>query len=236
MTIQADNRAGQGTRLNKYLAHHMGLSRRAADQLITQGRVMVDGVPARLGSRLAPGQTPVVDGRPIAAVDRRYVALHKPAGFVCSRRQQGNAPTVYSLLPADLADLKPVGRLDRDSSGLLLLSNDGDFAQRMTHPRFGKVKQYQVRLDQPLAPLHQQMISDYGIALADGPSRFRITRADHPADPPTYHVTLAEGRNRQIRRTFAALGYTVTWLHRTSFGPYHLGTLAEGAWQTVTGP
>jgi 23S rRNA pseudouridine2605 synthase len=114
----------------------------------------------------------------------------------------------------------------------MILSNDGDFTFEMTHPKFYKTKIYEVSLDQPLAPLHQQIISDQGITLEDGQSKLILERTDDSREHWT--VTMHEGRNRQIRRTFGALGYEVTRLHRTHFGPYKLGDLAEGTLQTVT--
>ena len=164
--------------------------------------------------------------------DYLYIAFHKPVGYVCSRRAQGSAPTLYDLLPAKYRHLKTVGRLDKDSSGLILLTNDGDFAFQMTHPKFRKTKVYEVELNRPLEPLHQQMISDYGVKLEDGISKFKvITSTESTEDQLSrtrFTVVLTEGRNRQIRRTFAALGYRVTKLHRTTFGQYELGDLQPG--------
>ena len=220
-------------RLNKYLAFHLGLSRREADTLIASGRVVVAGQPAILGSRVEDGQPVEVDNRLITPkAAHTYLAFHKPVGYVSSRRQQGDAPTLYSLLPEEYFHLKPVGRLDKDSSGLLLLSDDGDFAFHMTHPRFYKVKSYEVSLGTALEPLHQQMISDYGIQLEDGPSKLSLERQDDSRK--NWTVTMHEGRNRQIRRTFAALGYEVVKLHRISFGPYVLNDLKPGSYETVT--
>lgn len=221
------------TRLNKHIALVLGLSRRQADDLIAAGDVVVDGEVAVLGARLQPGSQVAVKGTPLPKqVAYHTIMLNKPVGYVCSRKQQGSQPTIYSLLPPELHTLKPVGRLDADSSGLLLLSNNGDFAYRMTHPQFAKVKEYHVRLDHPLEPLHQQMISDYGIQLADGTSRLILTRL-RPDSRTEWHISMSEGRNRQIRRTFAALGYTVVRLHRTHFGSYSLGKLPRGEWQNV---
>lgn len=220
-------------RLNKYLAFHLGISRREADSLIEHGHVSIDGEKAILGSRFEEGDTITVKGKPLTASgSKRYVALHKPAGYVCSRKAQGDTPTIYELLPKEFHDLKPVGRLDKDSSGLILLTNDGDFAYQMTHPKFYKVKKYEVQLDHALEPLHQQMINDHGIQLEDGPSQ--LTLEKQTEDRLQWTVTMHEGRNRQIRRTFAALGYEVTALHRTDFGAYHLGTLAAGKFETIT--
>ena len=215
-------------RLNKYLALQLGISRRQADNLISTGTVTINGETASLGAQISPNAVVEVSGKNVSAnaTAKIYIALNKPTGYVCSRRQQGNTPTIYSLLPPSLHHLKPVGRLDKDSSGLILLTNDGDFAHRMTHPSFHKTKIYKARLDQPLEPLHQQMISDFGVNLEDGRSQLTLERlGDSRRD---WQITMSEGRNRQIRRTFAALGYTVTKLHRTDFGNYTLGDIKRG--------
>lgn len=221
-------------RLNKYLALCLGISRRQADNLIEQGTISVNDAPAQLGMHIS--STDVVKSRDHVVTPRRvtYLILHKPTNYVCSRKQQGNTPTIYSLLPPEFHHLKPVGRLDKDSSGLLIMTNDGDFAFRMTHPSFKKQKRYFVALDQPLQPLHQQMISDFGVMLEDGGSRFMIEKvAQHETASPSYIITMSEGRNRQIRRTFSALGYTVTKLHRTHFGNYSLGDIQRGSWKII---
>jgi len=223
---------GKTIRLNKYLALHAGISRREADEMIANGRVTINGERAIIGTQVTPNDIVEMNGKRITpSTTYVYLMLHKPVGYVCSRRAQGDNPTIYSLLPKQYHVLKPVGRLDRDSSGLILLTNDGDFAQRMTHPSYGKIKKYEVTLDKALEPLHQQMINDFGINLEDGVSQLLLERiAD---DRKEWIVTMREGRNRQIRRTFAALGYTVTRLHRTDFGPYRLGDLNPGKTQIV---
>ena len=206
-------------RLNKYLALHLGISRREADEMIKRGRIRIGEHNAQIGDRVTTSDEIYLDNRHITRrTDYVYILFHKPIGYVCSRRKQGDTPTIYSLLPKKYHHLKPVGRLDKDSSGLLILTNDGDFAHRMTHPSFRKTKIYEVTLDKPLEPLHQQMINKHGIQLDDGTSQLQIEiKAEK-----TYRITMKEGRNRQIRRTFAALGYTVIKLHRTQFGVYHL--------------
>lgn len=215
-------------RVNKYIAHATGLSRREVDNAISAGRVTINGVKAIMGAQVAPQDTVLMDGKPITGqVHYTYLALHKPVGYVCSRRAQGEYPTIYELLPSHYRALKPVGRLDRDSSGILLLTDDGDFAHTMTHPKFQKQKAYEVELDHELTPLHQQMINDHGVTLEDGPSQLTLERLSD-IDRTNWRVTMSEGRNRQIRRTFAALGYTVTKLHRTQFGPYQVGALPSG--------
>ena len=214
----------QPIRLNKFLAERIGVSRREADDLIAAGKITIDGKIAELGARLDKNNKVCYDGNIIPfETDYLYIAMNKPVGYVCSRRAQGNAPTIYELLPKEYQKLKTVGRLDKDSSGLILLTNDGDFAFKHTHPKFKKEKIYEVELDKPLEPLHQQMISDYGVMLDDGPSKFVIIH-----DNNRYIVKLSEGRNRQIRRTFAALGYKVEKLHRTNFGIYQLSGLKPG--------
>ena len=228
-------------RLNKFLAERLGLSRREADDAIMAGKVTIDGVKATLGARLSTPENDTKSRRDIDKLPKvcyngnivpfqtefLYLAMNKPAGYVCSRRAQGSAPTLYELLPPKYQKLKTVGRLDKDSSGLILLTNDGDFAFQMTHPKFHKEKIYEVTLDRPLEPLHQQMISDYGVMLDDGPSRFTVIRSNAGIDPQ-YTVVLSEGRNRQIRRTLAALGYKVITLHRTQFGKFQLSGLKPG--------
>lgn len=216
-------------RLNKFLAERIGVSRREADDLIASGKVTVNGEKAILGARIDKNDKVCYNRKTVPfETNFLYIAMNKPVGYVCSRRSQGNTPTLYELLPEKYHNLKTVGRLDKDSSGLILLTNDGDFAFQMTHPKFHKEKVYEVELDHPLAPLHQQMISDYGVMLDDGPSKFTVVR-----QPTNYTVILSEGRNRQIRRTFAALGYTVTKLHRTTFGKYQLSGLKPGAYAII---
>lgn len=222
------------TRLNKYLALAEGISRREADLLIAQGRVKINGKAAQLGARMQPDDHITINDSPLAQPpNHEYLLFHKPVGYVCSRRAQGSTPTIYDLLPPKYHRLKTVGRLDKDSSGLIVLTNDGDFAYQMTHPKFAKVKIYKVRLDHDLEPLHQQMISDHGLRLEDGLSKLTLERLSE-TDRLDWQVTMHEGRNRQIRRTFAALGYEVTKLHRTTFGNYSLGTLQAGKWASVT--
>lgn len=218
-------------RINKFIASSTSLSRRAADVAITNGRVQVDGKPAEQGTDVSTASIVTLDGRAITpAVKTITIMLNKPRGYVVSRDGQGSE-TIYDILPAEYQQLNPVGRLDKDSSGLLLLTNDGELANQLTHPKYQKVKVYEVTLDKPLQPLHQQMISDHGVMLEDGLSKFSISQIER--GNTEYEVTMHEGRNRQIRRTFAALGYTVVNLHRTHFGTYTLGTLKPGKISTA---
>lgn len=224
----------QSVRLNKWLALQLGISRREADELIAKGKISINGSTAALGAQITPGSEIIKNDNVLITTRAtlRYIALNKPTGYVCSRKRQGSNPTIYGLLPDEYHDLKPVGRLDKDSSGLILLTNDGDFAHHMTHPSYYKTKIYEVMLDKSLEPLHQQMISDYGVTLEDGVSKFELERLDDTR--MSWRITMSEGRNRQIRRTFASLGYSVLKLHRNTFGSYHLGSLKKGAFQVVT--
>lgn len=221
------------TRVNKRIAHATGLSRREVDSAIEAGRVTINGERAVMGAQVGSRDVVLLDGKPVTENKAyHYLLLNKPVGYVCSRRRQGEYPTIYELLnPAD-QKLKAVGRLDRDSSGLLVLTDDGDFAHQMTHPKFQKRKIYEVVLDQDLEPLHQQMITDYGITLEDGTSQLILERRND-TNRTDWRITMSEGRNRQIRRTFAALGYVVMDLHRTHFGAFTLDDLPSGKTRSV---
>lgn len=210
-------------RINKFVALATGISRRAADDALAVGRVTVNGRTPSPGQDVRTNDKVTLDGKSITTdVKLQTILLNKPVGYVCSRNGQGSK-TIYELLPTELHHLKPVGRLDKDSSGLLLLTNDGHLANELTHPSHHKLKIYEVTLNKPLQPLHRQMISDKGILLEDGVSKFELERQAE-GNETTWIVKMHEGRNRQIRRTFEALGYTVAQLHRTAFGPYQLNT------------
>ena len=209
-------------RLNKFLALQLGISRRQADELIEKGRISINGKTAQLGERFKAGDEIKLGEKIISKTreEKKYVIFNKPRGYVCSRKKQGENETIYAILPKEFSVLKPVGRLDKDSSGILLLTNDGDFAFQMTHPKFRKVKEYLVSLDTPLQPIHQQMIADFGINLPDGKSQLGLERLDDSRK--NWKVIMSEGRNRQIRRTFSDIGYEVKELHRIVFGSYIL--------------
>jgi 23S rRNA pseudouridine2605 synthase len=221
------------TRLNKFIAEATGKSRREADDLIVAERVVVNGHAAKLGDRIFEGRDVVfLDGLEVSRPEKyTYLALNKPVDYLSSRRSQGGDKTVYDLLPEKYKDLKLVGRLDKNSSGLILLTDDGMFAFEMTHPKFVKQKIYNVTLDKPLQPLHAQMIADFGVTLEDGVSKFLLRRLSD--DGLNWEVMMNEGRNRQIRRTFRALGYEVAALHRVAFGKYLLGGLKSGEFEEV---
>jgi pseudouridine synthase len=216
-------------RLNQYVASASGLSRRAADTAIAEGRVTIDGQLVGLGQQVPDGAEVCLDGKPLALPTAfTYVLFHKPVGYVTSRTQQGTDPTIYELLPDEYHMLRPVGRLDRDSSGLLILTDDGSFILRHTHPSFAKMKQYELKLARPLTATDAGRL-ETGVILGDGPSRVQIL--DNQGRRVL--VALGEGRNRQLRRTFGLLGYTVEGLHRLEMGAFSLGGLTAGKWRIL---
>jgi len=206
-------------------------SRRASEDLIRAGRVVVDGRPAELGTRVAAGFVVEVDGVRIeTGVDLVYVALHKPVGVVTTARDRNGRPTVLDLVDPT-PRVFPVGRLDRDSSGLLFLTNDGVFAERVAHPRYEVPKTYVAEVAGRLTP---RSLTDLrrGVDLDDGPAR-----AEHVAVKATkagrsiVELTVREGRNRLVRRMLAACGVEVVSLVRTAIGPIRLGRLKPGMWR-----
>ncbi len=219
-------------RLNQYLAQNTQLSRRGADTAISEGRVVVNGQNPSPGHQVQASDQVYLNDKLVMphSTSKTLLLLNKPTGYVCSRDGQGSK-TIYELLPQEFQRLNPAGRLDKNSSGLLVLTDDGDLANQLTHPKYGKIKVYEIALKEPLQPLHHQMISDFGIQLEDGPSKLQVEKLNDQGTK--LRITMAEGRNRQIRRTFAALGYHVSMLNRTHFGDYHLGKLLPGEIKVV---
>jgi 23S rRNA pseudouridine2605 synthase len=221
-------------RLAKHLAHAGVASRRAAEALIAAGRVRVDGElvldPAR---DVDDGNRVQVDGKLLAGPEQRVVyAVHKPLGVLSTVRDTHGRPTVVELVASERRRLYPVGRLDADSSGLILLTNDGALAQRLTHPRYEVPKTYRVRLAG--GPVSERALRALraGVRLDDGPAApARVRRL--PADPGSagerLELTIGEGRNRQVRRMCEAVGHPVLALRRVAFGPLRLGDLPPGA-------
>lgn len=219
-------------RINKYMALATGMSRRKADLAIQSGSVTINGSVATTGNDASEDDVVLYNGKRIRLPDTlTTIALNKPVGYVCSRDGQGSK-TIYDLLPKDLHHLKPVGRLDKDSSGLLLLTNDGTLANTLTHPTHAKTKVYEIALSAPLTKLDWSSIHEQGIKLHDGLSKLFLERRE-PLDATHWQVTMHEGRNRQIRRTFSAVGYTVVSLHRIKFGDYSLDSLGMGDYTSV---
>ncbi len=217
-------------RLNKFLAEAGVASRRSSDKLIAQGRVRVNGEVVRvLGWIVEKSDRVAVDGAPIAIPKTKtYLALNKPVGVVTTLRDPQGRQTVRDLLPAGAPRVVPVGRLDYDTSGLLLLTDDGELAYRLMHPRFGVEKDYRVRVAGRVAKEHVQALRD-GVSLGDyrtQPCRVRVVAAGRQAS--LIEMRLHEGKNRQVRRMLDALGYRVLSLQRVRFGPVALGELKPG--------
>ncbi|MCW1908115.1 MAG: rRNA pseudouridine synthase [Candidatus Saccharibacteria bacterium] len=212
-------------RINQFIARSTALSRRKADEAVTQGRVEINGQPATAGSQVEASDIVTLDGRAITpAVKTVTVLLNKPVGYVCSHEGQGSK-TIYDLMPPEYQSLNIAGRLDKDSSGLVILTNDGTLLNQLTHPSFNKEKIYDVTLDKPLTEEDRHKITEQGVDIGDKrPSRFQIIQNSKLE----IQVSLSEGRNRQIRRTFAAAGYKVIKLHRRSMGSYRLQGLEAG--------
>jgi 23S rRNA pseudouridine2605 synthase len=216
-------------RLAKYLANAGVASRRAAEQIIAAGRVVVDAEIVRDPARDVDDQNAVsVDGQPVAALDageRVVYAVHKPAGVVSTAKDTHGRPTVVELVPS-AQRLYPVGRLDADTTGLILLTNDGDLAHRLTHPSFEVDKTYLAVVDG--GPVREAALAQLrsGVELDDGwtaPARVERLRSD------TLALTIHEGRKRQVKRMCEAVGHPVLSLARVRFGPLDLGELKPGA-------
>ena len=219
-------------RLNRYLALCGLGSRRACEEIILAGGVRVNGRPVReLATVVHPGDTVVARGRVVRPAEARYVILHKPPGVLSSRASQGGKPTVYDVLPRELATLPHVGRLDAESEGLLLLSNDGALAQALTHPSRHVEKEYEVILDRTFDVKFIPKLLK-GIYLEEGRAKAAHVQVE---GANKLCVVLTQGINRQIRRMFAALGYKVKRLTRTRLGPLRLGRLPRGSWRELSG-
>ncbi len=212
-------------RVNKFIALGSGLSRRAADTAISDGRVTINNQVCLTGQEVGGSDEVRLDGKIVTLPNRVVMLLNKPTGYVVSRRGQGSR-TIYDLLPSEYQSLKPVGRLDKDSAGLLLLTNDGDLHNQLTHPSYEKEKIYEVALDKALTEKDLKAVNK-GVRLPDGISKMRVSELGDTS----YEVRMSEGRNRQIRRTFAAMGYEVIWLNRTVFGSFHLGNIPRGKYE-----
>ena len=223
-------------RLQKFLSQAGVASRRAAETLMLQGRVRVNGAPAtELGVKVDPERDVVeVDGRRIEPAAPVWIALHKPRGYVTTRSDPEGRSTVYALLPAEHHALFHVGRLDLDSEGLLLLTNEGDTAERLQHPRYEVERVYEVEIDGALSEATQRLLLQ-GVELEDGLARAlaldRLSTARGGRE--RWSVTLREGRNREVRRLFDAVGHRVQRLKRVRFGPLELGRLKAGEWRRL---
>jgi len=233
---QPPARPGRPERLQKVLAWAGLGSRRQCEELIRSGRVEVDRkVVTQLGTRVDPLRQRIrVDGVLLPRPDRVYYAVHKPARVVCTHRDPSGRPRVVDLVPASAQRLFPVGRLDLHSEGLILLTNDGELANQLTHPRYGVEKTYRVLVagrpsPEVLATLRR------GVHLAEGLARVKAIRVKKQFKQSTVlEMVLQEGRNREIRRVLARVGHKVLRLLRIAVGPIRLGNLPPGGWRRLS--
>jgi len=223
-------------RLQRFLSQAGVASRRTAEQLILSGRVSVNGQRIdKLGSSVSEADLVRMDGKQVKiSPDRVYLALNKPTGVVTTLRDPQGRRTVADLVPKGVMRVVPVGRLDYDTSGLLLLTNDGDLAHVLTHPRYGVEKTYRAVVAGRLAPSDIVRLQE-GIKLEDfraGPAKLRVVAAK--ADRSVIDISIHEGRKRQVRRMLEALGHPVRTLERRKFGPVSLGSLGPGRVRSLT--
>jgi len=213
-------------RLNVFLARAGVASRRGADELIKAGRVTVNGEPGELNTFVAANDVVELDGERLQPQQLAYVLLHKPAGVVTTARDPQGRPTVVDLVDHP-ARVVPVGRLDADTTGALLLTNDGPLAHRLAHPRYGVEKVYEAEVEGKPSDAALQRLRE-GIELDDGPTApAKACRLG----PSTVELTLHEGRKHQVKRMLAAVGHPVTRLHRSAYAGLTLEGLEPGAWR-----
>lgn len=219
--------SAEGTRLNRYLAQSGVASRRGADVLIASGRVTIDGRVAQPGAKVPPGAAVAVDGAAVGAERLVHLMLHKPVGYVTTVRDPQGRPTVMDLV--DVPErVVPVGRLDAMTSGLLLLTNDGELAHRLAHPRHGVPKTYRAIVRGLPGQTALRKLRE-GVHLDDGRTApAEVTLIGTRSGGAEIELTIKEGRNRQVRRMCAAVGYPVLELHRVAYGPLALGRLGVG--------
>lgn len=216
-------------RLNAWLARAGVASRRGADELIKAGRVTVNGTPGQLNTFVASTDRVELDGELLSKQKVAYVLLHKPAGVVTTARDPGGRPTVVGLVD-HASRVVPVGRLDVNTTGALLLTNDGDLAHRLAHPRYEVDKVYVADVSGDPSPETIDRLA-HGIELDDGPTAPAKVRR---LGPGRIELTIHEGRNRQVRRMLETVGHPVRRLHRSGYGPLSIAGLAPGEWRELT--
>ena len=225
-------------RLQKFLADAGVASRRAGEQIILAGRVAVNGqAVAELGTRINPLHDKVaVDGKPVRAKRKLYVALNKPPGLVCSRQDEFERPTIYGLLPKEWGHLHSVGRLDYHSEGLIFLTNDGEFSLHLTHPRYGVRKKYVATVEGQVAA---EMLGQFTQGVWYQGEQLKAEKARLVSASRAQSVVeleLAQGKYREVRRLFESQRLTVKRLQRVQIGKIKLGELRLGKWRTLTEP
>jgi 23S rRNA pseudouridine2605 synthase len=223
-------------RLQKFLAEAGVASRRGAEQFILDGRVTVNGQVVRLlGSKVDPAHDRIaVDSRAVRPHRKLYIALHKPRGCVCSHKDELGRPTIYDLLPKEWQIASSVGRLDFNSEGLIFLTNDGQFALQLTHPRYGVRKRYVATVDGRVEP---DMLKTFTQGVFHAGEKLKAERATLVSSGKAQSVVeleLSEGKNREVRRLFESQGLTVKRLQRVQIGKIKLGELKPGRWRALT--
>jgi len=223
-------------RLQKYLADAGVSSRRAGEQLILSGQVAVNGETVReLGTKVDPVHDKVtVNGQAVRQKRKLYLALNKPRGLVCSRKDEFDRPTIYELLPKEWGHLHSVGRLDYASEGLIFLTNDGEFSLRLTHPRFGVHKKYVATVEGRVDP---EMLQRFVHGIWYQGEKFKAEKVrliSASNSQSVVELDLAEGKYREVRRLFESQGKTVKRLQRIQIGKTKLGELKPGKWRTLT--
>lgn len=222
-------------RINKYLAECGVASRRGCDKLIEEGRVTVNGKTAVLGDDIAGGEEICVDGVPVSHGEKHsYYLLNKPKGYVCTVRDDKGRKTVMELLPPDAGRVFPVGRLDYDTEGMLLLTDDGDLTFRLTHPKNEVPKTYLVKIEKGItdAELNRLRAGVEIDGVLTGKSKVKVFETDKAFTK--LQVTITEGRNRQVRKMFEAVGKQVVFLKRIKIGEMRLGSLPRGKVRKLT--
>ena len=219
-------------RLNRYLARCGLGSRRAVDEFVAQGRVQINEATAVIGSRVDPGTDRVTfDGSAVkpALTANITVMLNKPAGVITTVRDPQRRKTVFDIVDR-IPGMVPVGRLDMNSRGLLLLSSDGELVHRLTHPRHGVIKRYRVRIEGGSGAEAKRLL-EREVTLDDGPAK--PVAVSTTAEPQTFDIEMVEGRKREVRRICSASGFEVNDLKRTAYGPLRLGSLPEASWRPL---